>query len=481
MNRRLQLLALVALAALLAVAADELRLTVYAPQASYSVIVVERNGHEYVSLLDVLVRLGNATADVDRDKWTLHFNSSDSEFKAGKDKAKIRGKNTGLPAPFLIENNNGLAPVEALPTVLSRLLDTPVTVRSGGRRVFIGSSGTLFTANFEKSAGKLVLRFSAPVNPTIANDPGRLRLTFNRDPVIAGVPSGTFDDKTITSFNFSEANGTAELTIHGGAPLMATFGDGNKTITVAPAPAPAQVAHTAPAAAPPASSPPAAPPAPAPAAPSPEAVAPARRALVVIDPGHGGDDRGAALTDALAEKNVTLAWAKRLHAALAQKGISATLLRESDISLTLDQRAALANAARPLVFITLHAGSVGNGVRVYTAHLGEVGGRNGAFLPWSTAQAAYLDSSRVVAGSIAAEFNKRDIPFGTAPVFLHPLNNVAAPAIAVEIMPPGNDVSILNSGNYQQAICTALAEGIAAVPAVRAALPKPATPAGAAQ
>lgn len=467
--------------ALLATAADDLRLTVYAPQASYSVIAVERNGREYVSLLDVLVRLGTATADVDRDKWTLHFNSSDSEFKAGKNKVKIRGKNTGLPAPFLLENNNGLVPVEALPTVLSRLLDMPVTVRSAGRRLFIGSSGTLFTANLDKSAGKLVLRFSAPVNPTIAGEPGRLRLTFTRDPVIATAPSESFDDKTITSVNFSEPNGTAELSVHATAPLLATFSDGNRTITIAPAAPPAAVAARPAPPPPPPPTPQAPTAAPTPAAPTAEGSSQLRRAIVVIDPGHGGDDRGAALTETIAEKDVTLAWAKRLHAALAQKGISATLLRESDISLTFDQRAALANAARPVVFITLHAGSVGTGVRVYTAHLAEVASRSGGFLPWNSAQAAYLDASRSAAGSVVAELNKRDINVGAAPVFLRPLNNVAAAAIAIEIMPPASEVAVLNSGIYQQSICAALAEAIAAVPAVHAALPKSTPATGATQ
>jgi N-acetylmuramoyl-L-alanine amidase len=184
---------------------------------------------------------------------------------------------------------------------------------------------------------------------------------------------------------------------------------------------------------------------------------------VVIDPGHGGDDRGAALSASLAEKDVTLVWARRLRAALEQKGITAMLLRDGDTSLSSDQRAALANAARPQVFVSLHAGSTGSGVRIYTAHLGETGPRVGSFLPWDTAQAAFLDASRALAGSVAAEMHKHEIPAGTAPVFVRPLNNIAASAVAIEVMPPTADIAGLMTTGYQQSVCAAIAEGIAAV------------------
>jgi N-acetylmuramoyl-L-alanine amidase len=305
---------------------------------------------------------------------------------------------------------------------------------------------------------KLVLHFSAPVNPAISTESGKLRMIFSREPVVA--PGGTqaFDDKVIRAANFSEHDGVAELLIHTGAPVLATFSDQNRTITIAPVP---QVRAQAP---PPSAAPPSPPPA-SPAAPAQSAPQAAQvthpRATVVIDPGHGGDDRGAALSATLAEKDVTLVWARRLRAALEQKGIPATLLRDADSALTSDQRAAIANAARPLVFITLHAGTTGSGVRVYTAHLGESAPRAGSFLPWDTAQSAFLDGSRALAGSVVAEIVKRAIPVAAAPVVLRPLNNITASAIAIEIMPPAADVAGLTSAAYQQTVCAAIAEGIA--------------------
>ena len=411
--------------------------------------------------MDVLIALGSPRARVEGDKWKLRFQDTDSEFKAGKTKAKVHRKDVHMPAPFLLENGQGFVPLPALGPVLLRLVSGNLEFRESARRLFIGGARTQFTAELQKSAPpRLVLHFSAPVNPSIATEPGRLRMVFTREPIVSAVPAQTFDDKTIKGASFAEHDGLAELTINAGAPLQATFGDQNRTIAIAPV-QPVQAQAPPPPPLPPATGPgwptsvPGAPGAPAPV------VHP--RATVVIDPGHGGEDRGAALSESLAEKDVTLAWARRLRAALEQKGITVMLLRDGDTALSSDQRAALANAARPQIFISLHAGSTGSGVRIYTAHLGETGPRAGGFLPWDSAQAAFLDASRALAGSVAAEMHKREIPAGTAPVFVRPLNNIAASAVAIEVMPPTADISGLMTMGYQQSVCAAIAEGIAAL------------------
>ena len=463
MKHRTHFLAIpLALAVLVVTAAEDKYLTVYTPQAAYSIKVVDRNGREYVALLDVLLALGNPRVRVDGDKWKLRFNDTESEFKAGKTKAKVNRKDLHMPAPFVLESSQGFVPLPSLGPVISRLISVRLEFRETARRVFIGAT-TQFTAELQKTAPpKLVLRFSAPVNPSISTEPGKLRMVFTREPLIANVPAQTFDDKTIKGASFAEHDALAELTIQAGAPLQATFGDQNRTIIIAPV---QQVqAQAAPPPEPPAATGPGGWPAQSATAAQGAASPVAHpRATVVIDPGHGGDDRGAALSASLAEKDVTLVWARRLRAALEQKGITAMLLRDGDTSLSSDQRAALANAARPQVFVSLHAGSTGSGVRIYTAHLGETGPRVGSFLPWDTAQAAFLDASRALAGSVAAEMHKHEIPAGTAPVFVRPLNNIAASAVAIEVMPPTADIAGLMTTGYQQSVCAAIAEGIAAV------------------
>jgi N-acetylmuramoyl-L-alanine amidase len=74
-----------------------------------------------------------------------------------------------------------------------------------------------------------------------------------------------------------------------------------------------------------------------------------------------------------------------------------------------------------------------------------------------------------VAGSISAELESRKLPNATLPAPLRPMNNVAAPAIAVEIAPPGASVDEIASANYQTQVAQSIAAGVAAV---RAKLPE---------
>src|SRR5579862_1150332 len=68
------------------------------------------------------------------------------------------------------------------------------------------------------------------------------------------------------------------------------------------------------------------------------------RPLVVIDPGHGGSNTGAAGAVAgVHEKQVTLAIATRVRELLAARGVDVVLTRDDDRTLTLRQRAAIAD------------------------------------------------------------------------------------------------------------------------------------------
>jgi N-acetylmuramoyl-L-alanine amidase len=82
---------------------------------------------------------------------------------------------------------------------------------------------------------------------------------------------------------------------------------------------------------------------------------PPGRELVVIDPGHGGANRGAAGRGGLHEKQVTLAVAQRLKRLLVERGFRVVLTRESDRYLTLRDRVRRGNAVEPFAFISLHA------------------------------------------------------------------------------------------------------------------------------
>ncbi len=185
--------------------------------------------------------------------------------------------------------------------------------------------------------------------------------------------------------------------------------------------------------------------------------------FVVVDASHGGDERGAALSDQLAEKDVTLAFGLRLGQQLRAHGISTLVLREGDATMSLEQRANMTNTAHPAIYICLHATSQGAGIRLYTALL-PVGSENqGPFLDWTTAQSGFHAASQAAASSLAAELGKRQIAVRSLLAPLRPLNNITAAAVAVEIASPSGKVDDLNSPAYQQLVAESITAGIEAV------------------
>jgi N-acetylmuramoyl-L-alanine amidase len=379
----------------------------------------------------------------------------EAQFNEGKDKAKLLGQNYKLPANFVLQNDRGYVPLSSVTEILNKLLAKPVQLHSAARRLFVGDVPIRFSLELDKSTPpKLVVSFPSPVNPTVATEPGRVRFTFRREPVVsAGQDTTNFDDPVITGAVFAEHDGLAELDVMGTSPLMASFADGGKTIIVTPVPPP--------------------PPAPPPPTPQPQAPAQTQaqppkppsgpRFLVIIDPAHGGADSGASITASLVEKDVVLALARRVQRELASRGIAAGMLRNSDVAIALDQRAASVNAARPALYITLHAANTGRGVHVFTSLLPAANLSRDGFLPWDTAQAAFLDLSGVAAGSVAAELESRKLPNTTLVAPLRPMNNIAAPAIAVEIAPPDDTVDNIAGAEYQEQVAQSIAAGIAAV------------------
>ena len=86
-----------------------------------------------------------------------------------------------------------------------------------------------------------------------------------------------------------------------------------------------------------------------------------RAVLVALDPGHGGRDPGA-VVDGLAEKDLTLAFARELGAALVRTpGLDAVLTREDDRFVPLGARIGRARDAGADLMISLHADRLARG------------------------------------------------------------------------------------------------------------------------
>jgi N-acetylmuramoyl-L-alanine amidase len=82
----------------------------------------------------------------------------------------------------------------------------------------------------------------------------------------------------------------------------------------------------------------------------------ARRVVVAIDPGHGGEDPGAVGPKGTYEKNVTLAIARRLRDAIgATPNLRAVLTRDDDYFVPLATRVQKARRAQADLFVSIHA------------------------------------------------------------------------------------------------------------------------------
>jgi N-acetylmuramoyl-L-alanine amidase len=445
-------------------APEEKRISIYSPAADYSLSVSEREGNDYVGLLEILEPLGGVTAKMQGQKWQLRFNDIEAQFTPGSNKARIRGRDVDLPARFLLENHRGLVPLDSLVTLLPNFLGIPVMFHNTARRLFISEAGTTYKAELKKTTpAKLVLNFSSPVNPNIGTEPGKLNMVFLRDPlVLSGPETINFNDEAISSATVKENNGAVEFTVNSALPLLASFSNDGRTITIAPVPSPAPPATASVAAAPETATSPAPLTGPALSAHPSSVPAAAPRYFAVVDASHGGDERGAALGDNLAEKDVSLAFAQHIRQELGSRGLATLMLRDSDSTLTLDQRAANANSAHPALYITVHAATEGVGVRVYTALLPPAGESRGPFMAWDAAQAPFLSASRAVASKVAGELGKKiAVRLLAAP--LRPLNNLTSAAIAIEVAPQTGDLADLTSSNYQQLVATSIAAALATV------------------
>ncbi len=79
--------------------------------------------------------------------------------------------------------------------------------------------------------------------------------------------------------------------------------------------------------------------------------------VILVDPGHGGHDKGTVAASGVAEKDLNLALAGELASALRAAGFIVRMTREDDVFIPLDRRASAAPAD---LFISVHHNSAAN-------------------------------------------------------------------------------------------------------------------------
>ncbi len=211
---------------------------------------------------------------------------------------------------------------------------------------------------------------------------------------------------------------------------------------------------------------------------------------VMIDPGHGGSDRGSVGRGGLEEKTATLAIARELGRALRREGFYAFMTRSSDSYIPDQRRAELANLADADIFVSIQCGAWYSGwargfkVCYYepprAASRAPTVGRSRGLpriavgpppraaddLAWNRLQEDHIAESRELARAVRAGMSESlsltDRGVGRRSIGL--LSGCAMPAIQIELgyITNRDEEALLADGDFIREAVRAIAEGIAA-------------------
>jgi len=326
---------------------------------------------------------------------------------------------------------------------------------------------------------RVVLTFAKKVACAVIEDPGRLKVACEVA-ISADPASGTLDDPILKGFG-PEGDRTIVLATGPGYRRVDTCDLKNPTRLVIDL----QGARTGKAVAVPAT----------PSKPLP---------VIVLDPGHGGVETGAIGPTGLQEKDLTLDLARRLKVVLEKQSVTVVLTRDEDRVLPLDDRTAIANHNRAILFVSLHLNAskrkTAVGAETYflaTAATDDeartlAGLENKAYEPpdtqaapaatpatpsdrglelilWDLAQNSYIAESSRLAEAVQAELNTatgvRDRGVRQAPFRV--LMGATMPAILIEvgfISNPEEEARFRNDA-YKDKVAEAIAAAVASVTA----------------
>ena len=193
-------------------------------------------------------------------------------------------------------------------------------------------------------------------------------------------------------------------------------------------------------------------------------------AVVILDPGHGGQDSGA-MCGGVMEKDLTLDVARRVDRLLDFEGVASLMTRLGDTYVSLADRAAFGNRAKDSIFISIHFNEdnkpVASGVETYyAAHQINSGSTFASWLPFFSQPPSNSPKpeSQSLAGFIqeALVARTRSIDRGTQPKQFFVIANVSSPAVLIEggFITNKDELSKLASEDYRDQLAAAVAEGV---------------------
>jgi N-acetylmuramoyl-L-alanine amidase len=460
-----------------------------APAASLSIIarephrpipVTTQNGQDLVALEDLAASF-QASFREDPGALTLTYRGRTVALTPDQTLASVAGRVISLPSPPVRVNGRWLVPLDFISRALAGIYDARIELRRASRLIILGDLRVpRVTVRHEPSGSGA--RVSVDLLPraaaTVTRDqPDRLAVRIDAEALDAAFPAGQLAG-FVQGYRIIEPT---TIVIELG-PRFASF---RSTVQVADASNTLLIDLLPQEGAPPPASTQAEPPPPVAPAEVPALLSATSR-TIVIDAGHGGDDRGAVGGRGAAEKDVALALARRLKAAIeARIGVRVLMTRDADQLVAVSDRPALANNNKASLFISLHANGAlrptATGATVYVAafasdslaaktaappRLPAYGGgvRDIELVPWNLAQAGHRDASELFAGMLVEAFRDR-IPTTANPIARAPLRVLQSanmPAVLIEagFLTNADQERALTSADYQSALAQSIVDAI---------------------
>ncbi len=196
--------------------------------------------------------------------------------------------------------------------------------------------------------------------------------------------------------------------------------------------------------------------------------APAPFTLVVLDPGHGGQDSGASFGP-IYEKDLTLDIAQRVDHLLQAQGLATLMTRVGDSYVSLQDRAAVTNRARDCIFVSIHFNESKkpvSGIETYYAeHQAAPAPRLVSWIPFFQGPAA--ESPTLASQSLARFIQEAMIARtkapdrGTKAEQFFVIDHVSVPAVLVEGgFLNKEEIAKLATNEYRDQMAAAISEGI---------------------
>lgn len=193
-------------------------------------------------------------------------------------------------------------------------------------------------------------------------------------------------------------------------------------------------------------------------------------ALVILDPGHGGQDSGT-MKNGMVEKELALDVAHRVERLLRERGLVVALTRTDDNYVSLQERATLANRQPEAVFVSIHFDEAGRAAATgietyYAAHAISFPEKVASWLPFlqhTSSEPPNLESQSLAAFIQEALVARTQATNrGTRPQQFFVIANVRHPAVLVEggFLTNKDDVGRLANADYREQMATGIAEGI---------------------